>query len=90
MKSKVFVIVLGACVLSCGASLAQAGVIRSTGKAVGKGSTATASGVQTAGKATGSAVKTGTVDAGKGAVHAPSYVAHGTAGAVKKTWKAIW
>jgi hypothetical protein len=90
MNSKVIVIVLSAVVLSWGASLAQAGVIRSTGKAVGKGSTATASGVQTAGKATGSAVKTGTVDAGKGIVAAPGHVVHGTGGAVKKTWKAIW
>jgi hypothetical protein len=90
MKSMVFVIILSACVLSCGASLAQAGVIRSTGKAIGKGSAATASGVQTAGKATGSAVKTGTVAAGKGVVAAPSHVGHATAGAAKKTWKAIW
>ena len=90
MNSKVFVIVLSAFVLSWGASLAQAGVIRSTGKAIGKGSTATASGVQTAGKATGSAVKTGTVAAGKGVVAAPGHVVHGTAAAARKTWKAIW
>ena len=90
MNSKVFVIVLSAFVLYGGASLAQAGVIRSTGKAIGKGSTATANGVQTAGKATGSAVKTGTVAVGKGVVAAPGHVARGTAGAAKKTWKAIW
>jgi hypothetical protein len=101
MNSKVFVIVLSAFVLSWGASLAQAGVIRSTSKAIGKGSAAVADttadaagaavgGVQTAGKATGSALKTGTVAVGKGIVAAPSHVAHGTAAAAKKTWKAIW
>jgi len=97
MKSKVLLVGLGGVVLTWGAGLARAGVIRSAAEDVDKGSVAVvkstpqaagaaADGLATAGKATGGAIKTGASSAGKGIVQTPGLVARGT----KAAWKAVW
>ena len=97
MKSKVLLVGLGGLVLTWGAGLAQAGVIRSAAEDVDKGSVAVvkgtpeaagaaAGGLATAGKATGGAIKTGASSTGKGIVEAPGLAARGT----KAVWKAVW
>ncbi len=93
MSIKMMIICLSAFILSWGASLAQAGVIRSTGKEIGKGAAAvagttadaaqaTAGGVKSAGTTTGGAVKRGVTAVGQGAAATPRLA--------KKAWKAIW
>jgi hypothetical protein len=101
MKSKLLAVALSGLFLTWGAGLAQAGVIRATGKQIGKGSAAVAKatpdatgavagGVATAGKTTGGVVKTGATSVSKGAARTPGLAARGTAGAGKALWKAVW
>lgn len=80
---------------------ARAGVIRTAGEEIGKGSVAaaqmtadaagTAAGsVEDAGKATGAALKDGAANFGKGVVSAPGAAVRGTKAAAGKVWKAVW
>ncbi|MGD0221424.1 MAG: hypothetical protein ABSF71_03735 [Terriglobia bacterium] len=97
MKSKLLLVGVGVLVLTWGAGLAQAGVIRAAAKQVDKGSVAApkgtpkaagaaAYGFAAAGKATGNALKTGASSAGKGVVETPGLAARGA----KAVWKAVW
>jgi len=101
MRSKLLLVGLSGLALTWGTGLAQAGVIRATAKQIGKGSEVVvkstpqaagdaAGGIATAGKATGSAVKSGASSTGKGIVATPGLVKRGTTGAGKAIWKAVW
>ena len=101
MRLRLFSILATMIALAWSVQYAQAGAIRSTGEAVGKGSVAVAQatadaagtaagGVADAGKATGPVLKDGATAVGKGAVSAPGMAVHGTKSAVSKIWKAVW
>jgi hypothetical protein len=47
-------------------------------------------GVEDAGKATGTALKDGTVALGKGAAAVPGMAVQGTKAAASKIWQAVW
>jgi len=104
MKSKFWLGCMCATLLVLGTGVAQAGVIRSTAKEMGKGTAAVAKstpqaaeaaggGLATAGKATGSALRSGADSAGKGIAATPSLAVKGTTSAAKGTAtaaKAVW
>ena len=101
MRLKVVSVLAAIVAVAWSVQFAQAGAIRYAGKELQKGSiaavqktsaaTATAAGgVQDAGKATGNALKDGTVSLGKGAVSAPAVVVRQTKAAVSRVWSAVW
>jgi hypothetical protein len=101
MRLKMLALCLSAFALIWAAQDAQGGVIRSTGKQIGKGSAAVAQttsdtaqfavgGAATVGKTTGGALATGAAAAGKGVAATPGLAYHGSKAAAKKIWKAIW
>jgi len=104
MKSKLMLLAMSGLALSWGTGLAQAGVIRATAKGISEGSATivkntpdaasdAASGLATAGKATGGVVKTGATSVGKGVTAAPGLAERGSVGAAKAAkaiWKAAW
>ncbi len=101
MRQKIVFVLGTAIALMWFVQMAQAGAIRYAGEQVGKGSaavaqmTADAAGtaaadVQDAGKASGSALKTGATAAGKGVASAPATAVHGTRAAASKVWQAVW
>jgi hypothetical protein len=108
MKLRLLVILAATASFFWLAQNARAGAIRYTGRQISKGTVALAQttsdaaetaggGVATVGKATGGALKTGTVALGKGARATPGLVAQGTdsvakgaASVAKGLAKAIW
>ena len=87
--------------LACSSQFAQAGAIRYAGEKLHDGSavviqktsdaTGTAAGgVEDAGKATGTALKDGTVTLKKDAASAPGMAVRGTKTAASSIWKAVW
>jgi len=101
MRLKLCVLGLSALALLWTARPAAAGVIRATGKNIGKGSVAVvqatssatqtaAGGVATVGKETPGMVKSDAAGIGKGAATAPHLAYRGTKTATKKVWKAMW
>jgi hypothetical protein len=83
------------------APVAQAGVMRTAGSGIAKGTVvvahtaasgteAVADGASTAASATGSVVKSGASTTWEGAKAAPGVVAHGSARAGKAIWHVVW
>jgi hypothetical protein len=101
MRSRIVSVSAAIIALACSVQCARAGVVRLAGEEVGKGSMAVAQktadaagtaagGVEDAGKATGTALKDGTVALGKGAASAPVMAVQGTKAAARKIRKAVW
>ena len=101
MRNKVFAVSSVFVALAWVVPSAQAGAIRSAGRVLHKGSiaaaqktsdaTGTAVGsVEDAGKATGTALKEGSVSLRKGVVSAPGVAVRDTKTAASKIWNAVW
>jgi hypothetical protein len=101
MRSKIFSVLAAIIALAWSVQFAHAGAIRYAAKALHQGSIAAVQktsdaagtargGVENAGKATGTALKDGTVALGKDAAAAPPMAVQGTKAAASKIWKSVW
>jgi hypothetical protein len=101
MKLRLMILGIFAAAVISLAPTAQAGVFRTAGSGIAKGTAvvahtaasgteAVADGASTAASATGSAVKSGASTGWDGVKAAPGVVAHGTARAGKAVWHLVW